>query len=66
MRYGQRLAITPKGKIKLEDLKFFSKDKGVVLISIRGNNYLFTFDNKNGLKLIEKWKENQEIDEKDN
>ena len=63
MRYGQKLSIAPKGEIKIKDIKFFSRDKGFVLVEIKDKQIFFSFDNQNGLKLIKTW-EKEKIDEK--
>jgi hypothetical protein len=64
MRYGQKFSITPKGEIKVKDIRYLSKDKGLILVELKGEEYFFSFDNQNGLKLIKIFKK-EEIDEEE-
>ncbi len=57
IKYGQRFSIAGRGDIKIKDIKFFAKDKGFVIVKIKGEEYFFTFDSQNGLKLVKNWKE---------
>ena len=59
-RYGHRFSVVPKGEIKIKDIKFFARDKGFILVNIKNEEYFFTFDNQNGLKLVKNWEEKEE------
>lgn len=56
VKYGQKFSINPKGEIKIKDIKFFSKDKGFILAQLKDEEFFFSFDNQNGLKLIKTYK----------
>ncbi|RMA97480.1 hypothetical protein CLV39_0093 [Hydrogenothermus marinus] len=65
MRYGSKFSITPKSnELKIKDIRFLTKDKGFIIVQLKDKQFFFTFDNQNGLKLIEKIKQDN-VDEKD-
>ncbi len=51
---GKTLPIKAKGDIKIKDIKYISKDKGFILIELKGNEFFFSFDSSR-IELVKSW-----------
>ncbi|WP_293446460.1 flagellar biosynthetic protein FliO [Persephonella sp.] len=62
-RYGKGVLPGQKGVIKIIDIKYLGKNKGLTVVKANGKYYFLSFDEKN-ISIIEKWDSLEEKGEK--
>ncbi|WP_293447807.1 flagellar biosynthetic protein FliO [Persephonella sp.] len=62
-RYGKGVLLGQKGVIKIIDIKYLGKNKGLTVVKANGKYYFLSFDEKN-ISIIEKWDSLEEKGEK--
>ncbi len=63
VRYGKPV-FSQKGDIKIKDIKYIGKGKSVVLLEVKGKEFLLAFSEK-GMTVVDKW-EKEESDNSEN
>ena len=54
VRYGKGLLLGQRGLIKILDIKYFGKNRGIAVIEANKKFYLLSFDEQK-VSIIEKW-----------
>jgi len=62
-RYGKGILPGQKGVIRIIDIKYLGKNKGLTVVKANGKYYFLSFDEKN-VSIIEKWDRLEEKGEK--
>ena len=58
-RYQNKLPLNQKGKIQIEEIRYISRDKTLVLTKIGRRNYLIAFSG-NAVEKIDQWNDEDE------